>query len=78
MSFGLFHVRPSLVYPTIAKAVCCGGKTLAVDAVLIVAEHGAYPRNNSGQILYPRYEFFPQVVSLIVIPWRRITDAVAR
>lgn len=48
------------VYPTIAEALCCGGSRLACDAVLVVAEHGDYPRNNKGQILYPRYEFFEQ------------------
>ena len=48
------------VYPTIAEALCCGGKDLAVDAVLTVGEHGSYPRNEKGQILYPRYEFFEQ------------------
>ena len=48
------------VYPTIAEALCCGGRELAVDAVLIVGEHGNYPRNKKGQILYPRYEFFEQ------------------
>jgi len=48
------------VYPTIAEALCCGGKELAVNAVLIIGEHGNYPRNEKGQILYPRYEFFEQ------------------
>jgi hypothetical protein len=48
------------VYPTIAEALCCGGKELAVDAILIVGEHGDYPRNEKGQILYPRFEFFEQ------------------
>jgi len=48
------------VYPTIAETLRCGGKELAVDAVLIIAEHGNYPRNEKGQILYPRYEFFEQ------------------
>jgi hypothetical protein len=48
------------VYPTIAEALCCGGKTLACDAVLIVAEHGDYPSNDKGQKLYPRFEFFEQ------------------
>jgi hypothetical protein len=48
------------VYPTIAEALRCGGDKLAVDAVLIVGEHGNYPRNDKGQILYPRYEFFQQ------------------
>jgi hypothetical protein len=52
------------VYPTIAEAVCCGGKSLACDAVLIVGEHGDYPKNEKGQILYPRYEFFEQVVKV--------------
>jgi hypothetical protein len=48
------------VYPTIAEALRCGGKELAVDAALITAEHGNYPQNEKGQILYPRYEFFEQ------------------
>jgi len=52
------------VYPTIAEALRCGGDRLAVDAVLIIAEHGDYPQNEKGQILYPRYEFFKQVVEV--------------
>src|ERR1051326_7773443 len=44
------------LYPTVAEALCCGGQELAVDAVLIIGEHGNYPRNEKGQILYPRYE----------------------
>ena len=52
------------VYPTIAQALRCGGDRLAVDAVLIIAEHGDYPRNEKGQILYPRYEFFQQCVEV--------------
>jgi len=48
------------VYPTIAEALRCGGDRLAGDAGLIVGEHGDYPRNEKGQILYPRYEFFKQ------------------
>ena len=48
------------VYPTIAETLRCGGDKLAVDAVLIIGEHGNYPRNEKGQILYPRYEFFEQ------------------
>ncbi|HMC58910.1 MAG TPA: twin-arginine translocation signal domain-containing protein, partial [Candidatus Solibacter sp.] len=52
------------VYPTVAEALRCGGKSLAVDAVLIIAEHGNYPRNEKGQILYPRYEFFEQCVKV--------------
>jgi len=52
------------VYPTIAEALCCGGNRLACDAVLIIGEHGNYPRNEKGQTLYPRYEFFQQCVKV--------------
>jgi len=52
------------VYPTIAETLRCGGDKLAVDAVLIIGEHGKYPRNEKGQVLYPRYEFFKQCVDV--------------
>ena len=52
------------VYPTIAEALRCGGDKLAVDAILTIGEHGNYPQNEKGQILYPRYEFFKQVVEV--------------
>jgi hypothetical protein len=51
-------------FPTIAQALCLDGDSLAVDAVLIIGEHGDYPRNEKGQILYPRFEFFQQVVDV--------------
>ncbi len=50
------------VYPTITEALRCGGNKLAVDAVVIIGEHGDYPRNHKGQVLYPRFEFFQEVV----------------
>jgi hypothetical protein len=52
------------IYPSIAQAVRAGGDKLAVDAVLIIGEHGNYPTNKIGQRLYPRYEFFQQVVDV--------------
>ena len=52
------------VYPSIAETLRCGGDKLAVDAVLIIGEHGQYPRNDKGQILYPRYEWFKQCVEV--------------
>jgi hypothetical protein len=52
------------IYPTVSEALRCGGKQLAVDAVLIIGEHGNYPRNEKGQVLYPRYEFFEQCVKV--------------
>lgn len=52
------------VYPTVAETLRCGGSKLAVDAVLIIGEHGDYPRNDKGQILYPRYDWFKQCVEV--------------
>ena len=52
------------IYPTIPEALRCGGDRLAVDAVLSIGEHGDYPQNEKGQILYPRFEFFKQCVEV--------------
>lgn len=52
------------LYPSIAEALTLGGKTLAVDGVLLVGEHGRYRRNDKGQTMYPRYEFFQQIVKV--------------
>lgn len=46
----------------VEEALTAGGN-LAVEGVLLLGEHGNYPRNSKGQILYPRYEFMEQVVS---------------
>jgi hypothetical protein len=50
--------------PTIAEALRVGGSKLAVDAVLVIGEHGDYPRNDKGQVLYPRHEFVKQCVDV--------------
>jgi hypothetical protein len=52
------------IYPSVAAALRQGGDKLAVDAVLLIGEHGKYPTNKLGQTLYPRYEFFKQVVEV--------------
>lgn len=52
------------IYPSIAAALRCGGEKLAVDGVLIIGEHGKYPKSDIGQTMYPRYEFFRQVVEV--------------
>jgi hypothetical protein len=56
---------PSMkVYPTIAEALTLGGGKLAVDGVMLVGEHGRYPRNEKGQTKYPRYEYFREIVKV--------------
>lgn len=52
------------LYPTISEALCLGGDSLAVDGVLLVGEHGQYEKNEKGQTLYPRYEFFCEIVKV--------------
>ncbi len=60
------------VYPTIAETLRCGGTELAVDAVLIIGEHGEYPTNEKSQKLYPRYEFFKQCVQVFEADGRAV------
>ena len=51
----------------LAKSIpeALGGKNgLDVDAVLLIIEHGDYPVNERGQVLYPRAEFFDQIVEV--------------
>ena len=52
------------IYDSVAKALRCGGTELAVDAVLLIGEHGDYPKNEFGQTQYPRYELFKQVTDV--------------
>jgi hypothetical protein len=50
------------IYPTIAEALTQGTNKLAVDGVVIVGEHGDYPKTAKGQVQYPRYRFFQETV----------------
>ena len=52
------------IYPTIAEALTCGTGKLAVDGVVVVGEHGDYPKTPKGQVQYPRYRFFEQIVAV--------------
>ena len=40
------------------------GKWIMIGRLLIIGEHGDYPRNEFGQKKYPRYEFFKQTVDV--------------
>jgi len=52
------------LYPTLEEALTLGRSRLAVDGVLIIAEHGFYPRTEKGQTRYPRYDFFQRTVKV--------------
>ena len=59
---GEHHVK---IYPTVADALTLGTGKLAVDGVLLIAEHGDYPYNEKLQKLYPRGKFFREVVEVM-------------
>lgn len=49
---------------SIDDALTQGGDELAVDAVILIGEHGTYPTNRYGQKLYPRKELFDQITAV--------------
>ncbi len=64
-----FDVR---VARTVADALLDDQGKLAVDGVLLIGEHGNYPRNDKGQILYPRYEMMEQIVEVFAKTGRSV------
>lgn len=50
------------VFRTVGNAVMLGGKELAVDGVVIVGEHGDYPKDLKGHWLLPRWLIYSQVI----------------
>lgn len=49
------------IYDSVAKALTLGGDKLAVDGVLVIAEHGDYPKNESGSTQYPKRRLLGEV-----------------
>ena len=50
------------IFRTVGETVTLGGKELAVDGVVIVAEHGNYPADLKGHWLLPRWWIYQQVI----------------
>lgn len=46
------------IYPTIAETVT------GADGVVVVGEHGDYPKTEKGQVQYPRYRFFEEITKV--------------
>ncbi len=59
-------------FPSVAETLTLGGSKLAVDGVVIIGEHGKYPRNEKGQTLYPRYQWFKEVTSVFEASGRSV------
>jgi hypothetical protein len=64
MSRALAKKHGFAIYDNVENAVTCGRKEIAVEGVIIVGEHGKYPTNARGQILYPRRRFFDAVMNV--------------
>ncbi|MCA9181377.1 MAG: hypothetical protein KDA51_07980, partial [Planctomycetales bacterium] len=60
------------LYSSVADALTLGGSELAVDGVVIIGEHGNYPKNDRGQTLYPRYRWFKEVVKVFEASGRAV------
>ena len=45
---------------------------LAVDGVLLIGEHGDYPRNENSQRMYPRRHFFEQICGVFASSGRAV------
>jgi hypothetical protein len=58
------HRHSVRLSPTIADALTLGTGKLAVDAVLLIAEHSEYPYNERLQKLYPRGKYFREVLDV--------------
>ncbi|MEZ6141351.1 MAG: hypothetical protein R3B84_12340 [Zavarzinella sp.] len=56
--FGVFDA------PTIPSALKQAEKKLAVEGIMLIGEHGNYPVNKKGQILYPRFEYFQEILKI--------------
>ena len=60
------------LFSTVADALTLGTGKLAVDGVVIIGEHGRYPRNEKRQVLYPRYEWFKECVKVFEASGRAV------
>jgi hypothetical protein len=59
---GARHKIP--VFESVREALALGGQELAVDGVLLIAEHGDYPYNRFFQKQYPRAKLFNEITEV--------------
>ena len=52
------------IYDKIEDALTLGTGKLAVDGVLLVAEHGKYPKNETGNVIWPKREMFEAITKV--------------
>ena len=64
MSRGLAKEHGFTIYDSVEKALTLGGEKLAVDGVLMICEHGNYPRNENGSIQHPKRRIFGEIIKV--------------
>src|SRR5437879_3585438 len=52
------------LFKDVAGALTLGGDRLAVDGVLLIAEHGDYPKSETDSIQYPKRRLFGEIVQV--------------
>lgn len=52
------------IFEDVAGALTLGTDRLAVDGVILVAEHGRYPKSETGQTIYPKRRLFGEIVKV--------------
>jgi hypothetical protein len=60
------------IFPTVTRAVGVGTRSVPVEGVILVGEHGRYATNSKGQKLYPRRRLFDEVVHAFRVLGRRV------
>lgn len=66
VGLGLASARGVPLFDTVGEAVAIGHPDRPIDGVLVIGEHGDYPRNELGQKLYPRRRLFDAAVAALV------------
>ncbi|MCH7685785.1 MAG: hypothetical protein IH899_03745, partial [Planctomycetes bacterium] len=49
---------------SVEQALTLGTGKLAVNGVLLVAEHGSYPKSKTNQVIYPKRRLFAEIVKV--------------
>jgi hypothetical protein len=52
------------LHDNIHQALTLGGEKLAVDGVMLIAEHGNYPESNTGSIVFPKRPMFAEIAKV--------------
>ncbi|MCC6442417.1 MAG: hypothetical protein IT210_03055 [Armatimonadetes bacterium] len=69
-SLAWWHGVP--IYQSIRAALTLGGNELAVDGVLLIGEHGDYPKDEMGRHMYPRRALFEQICGVFASSGRSV------